>query len=123
MSCPSGHPPELTLARVREVFLPEYLRGRSVPAHQLKVLRRLGRCRSVQLGWTVWHSQHAHRWPWGPHAWGAPPPPPAPVLTAPPPPPVAGTAPGGPAARALLSLGLHPAGGPAPAGTPKPSRA
>src|SRR3974390_3470971 len=70
MSCPSGQPPELTLAKVLEVFLPEYLRGRSVPAHQLKVLRRLGRCRSVQLGWTVWHCQHCQRSHWRPNGCG-----------------------------------------------------
>jgi hypothetical protein len=70
MSCPSGQLPELTLAQVLEAFLPEYLRGRSVPAHQLKVLRRLGRCRSVQLGWTVWHCQHCQRSHWRPNGCG-----------------------------------------------------
>jgi hypothetical protein len=70
MSCPSGHPPELTLAQVLELFLPEYLQTRSVPAHQLKVLRRLGRCRSVQLGWTVWHCQHCQRSHWRPNGCG-----------------------------------------------------
>ena len=64
MSCPSGQTPELTLARVLEVFLPQYLQGRSVPAHPLKVLRRLVRCRSAQLGWTVWQCQHCRRSHW-----------------------------------------------------------
>ena len=70
MSCPSGHPPELTLAQVLKVFLPEYLQARSVPAHQLKVLRRLGRCRSVHLGWTVWHCQQCQRSHWRPNGCG-----------------------------------------------------
>lgn len=70
MSCPSGQTPELTLARVLEVFLPEYLQGRSVPAHHLKVLRRLSRCRSVQLGWTVWQCQQCRRSHWRPSGCG-----------------------------------------------------
>jgi hypothetical protein len=70
MSCPSGQTPELTLARVLEVFLPEYLQSRSVPAHQLKVLRRLSRCRSAQLGWTVWQCQHCQRSHWRPNGCG-----------------------------------------------------
>lgn len=70
MSCPSGHTPELTLARILEVFLPEYLQDRSVPAHPLKVLRRLGRCRSPQLGWTLWHCQHCQRSHWRPNGCG-----------------------------------------------------
>lgn len=70
MSCPSGQTPELTLARVLEVFLPQYLQGRSVPAHQLKVLRRLYRCRSALLGWTVWHCQHCQRSHWRPNGCG-----------------------------------------------------
>lgn len=70
MSCPSGQTPELTLARVLEVFLPDYLQGRSVPAHQLKVLRRLSRCRSAQLGWTVWHCQACQRSHWRPNGCG-----------------------------------------------------
>jgi hypothetical protein len=70
MNCPSGQTPELTLAKVLEVFLPQYLQGRSVPAHQLKVLRRLGRCRSVQLGWTVWHCQQCQRSHWRPNGCG-----------------------------------------------------
>jgi len=70
VSCLSGHTPELTLARVLEVFLPQYLQGRSVPAHQLKVLRRLSRCRSAQLGWTVWHCQHCQRSHWRPNGCG-----------------------------------------------------
>jgi len=70
MSCPSGHPPELTLAQVLKVFLTEYLQDHSVPAHQLKVLRRLGRCRSVLLGWTVWHCQHCLRSHWRPNGCG-----------------------------------------------------
>lgn len=70
MSCPSGQPPELTLTKVLEVFLPEYLRGRSVPAHQLKVLRRLSWCRSPQLGWTVWYCQHCQRSHWRPNGCG-----------------------------------------------------
>ena len=70
MSCPSGQTPELTLARVLEVFLAEYLQGRPVPAHQLKVLRRLSRCRSAQLGWTVWQCQHCQRSHWRPNGCG-----------------------------------------------------
>jgi len=70
MSCPSGQPPELTLTQVLEAFLPEYLQTHSLPAHQLKVLRRLGRCRSVQLGWTVWRCQHCQRSHWRPNGCG-----------------------------------------------------
>ena len=70
MSCPSGHTPELTLARLLEVFLPEYLQGHSVPTHQLKVLRRLSRCRSPQMGWTVWQCQQCRRSHWRPNGCG-----------------------------------------------------
>ena len=70
MSAPSGQPPELTLTQVLEVFLPEYLQTHAVPAHQLKVLRRLGRCRSVQLGWTVWYCAHCQRSHWRPNGCG-----------------------------------------------------
>jgi len=70
MSCRSGLPPELTVAQVLKVFLPEYLTGRSVPAHQLKVLRRLARCRSLQLGWTVWRCEHCQRSHWRPNGCG-----------------------------------------------------
>jgi hypothetical protein len=70
MTCPSGHPPELTVAQVLKVFLPEYLQHRSVPAHQLKVLRRLTQCRSGQLGWTVWQCQQCHRSHWRPNGCG-----------------------------------------------------
>ena len=70
MSCPSGQTPELTLARLLEAFLPQYLQSRSVPAHQLKVLRRLSRCRSVQLGWTVWQCQQCQRSHWRPNGCG-----------------------------------------------------
>lgn len=70
MSGPSGQTPELTLARVLQVFLPEYLQGHAVPAHQLKVLRRLSRCRSAQLGWTVWQCQHCQRTHWRPNGCG-----------------------------------------------------
>jgi hypothetical protein len=57
MSCDSGDPPELTVAEVLKVFLPEYLGRYSLPAHHLKVLRRLAQCRSGALGWTVWQCQ------------------------------------------------------------------
>ena len=70
MSCPSGQPPELTLSQVLEVFLPEYLQTHALPAHQLKVLRRLVRCRSVPLGWTVWYCQHCQRSHWRPNGCG-----------------------------------------------------
>ena len=70
MSCHSGLPPELTVAQVLKVFLPEYLTGRCVPAHQLKVLRRLTRCRSLQLGWTVWRCDHCQRSHWRPNGCG-----------------------------------------------------
>lgn len=70
MNCPSGQTPELTLAKILEVFLAEYLQSRSVPPHQLKVLRRLTRCRSPQLGWTVWHCQHCNRSHWRPNGCG-----------------------------------------------------
>lgn len=70
MSCPSGCPPELTLAKVLQVFLPEYLQRRHLPAHQLKVLRRLALCRSGQLGWTVWQCQQCQRTHWRPHGCG-----------------------------------------------------
>ena len=43
MSCPSGPAPELTVAQVLKVFLPEYLDRHLLPAHHLKVLRRLAR--------------------------------------------------------------------------------
>lgn len=70
MSCPSGQTPELTLARVLQVFLPQYLQARSVPAPHLKVLRRLSRCGSAQLGWTVWQCQHCYRSHWRPNGCG-----------------------------------------------------
>ena len=70
MSCHSGPAPELTVARVLKVFLPEYLDRHSVPAHHLKVLRRLTLCRSGQLGWTVWQCQQCHRSHWRPHGCG-----------------------------------------------------
>ena len=70
MSCPSGHPPELTVAQVLKVFLPEYLDRHSLPAHHLKVLRRLARCRSGELGWTVWQCQQCQRTHWRPHGCG-----------------------------------------------------
>jgi hypothetical protein len=46
MSCHSGPVPELTVAQVLKVFLPEYLDRQPLPAHHLKVLRRLAQCRS-----------------------------------------------------------------------------
>jgi len=70
MSCHSGPAPELTFAQVLKVFLPEYLDRHSVPAHQLKVLRRLALCRSGQLGWTVWQCEQCHRSHWRPHGCG-----------------------------------------------------
>lgn len=70
MSCHSGPAPELTVAQVLKVFLPEYLDRHSVPAHHLKVLRRLARCRSGELGWTVWQCQHCHRSHWRPQGCG-----------------------------------------------------
>jgi hypothetical protein len=70
VNCSSGQSPELTLSKVLEVFLPEYLQGRPVPAHSLKVLRRLARCRSAQLGWTVWHCQACGGSHWRPNGCG-----------------------------------------------------
>ncbi|HWX20398.1 MAG TPA: IS91 family transposase [Candidatus Binatia bacterium] len=70
MSCHSGPVPELTVAQVLKVFLPEYLDRHSVPTHHLKVLRRLARCRSGELGWTVWQCQQCHRSHWRPHGCG-----------------------------------------------------
>jgi len=70
VSCASGQPPELTLAHVLKVFLPEYLQHHPVAAHPLKVLRRLGQCRSVPLGWTVWHCPHCQRSHWRPNGCG-----------------------------------------------------
>ena len=70
MSCNSGLGPELTVAQVLKVFLPEYLDRYSLPAHHLKVLRRLARCRSGALGWTVWQCQQCHRTHWRPHGCG-----------------------------------------------------
>jgi len=70
MSCHSGPAPELTVAQVLKVFLPEYLDRHSVPAHHLKVLRRLTLCRSGELGWTVWQCQQCHRSHWRPHGCG-----------------------------------------------------
>ena len=70
MICHSGPAPELTVAQVLKVFLPEYLDRHSVPAHQLKVLRRLAQCRSGQLGWTVWQCQQCHRSHWRPQGCG-----------------------------------------------------
>ena len=43
MSCHSGPAPELTVAQVLQVFLREYLDRQPLPAHHLKVLRRLAR--------------------------------------------------------------------------------
>ncbi len=70
MSCPSGLAPELTLAQVLKVFLPEYRDRQALPAHHLKVLRRLARCRSGALGWTLWQCQQCHRTHWRPHGCG-----------------------------------------------------
>ena len=70
MSCHSGPAPELTVAQVLKVFLPEYLDRRALPVHHLKVLRRLAQCRSGQLGWTVWQCQQCHRTHWRPHGCG-----------------------------------------------------
>lgn len=70
MSCSSGQLPELTLAQVLKVFLPEYLQDRALPAHQLKVLDRLARCRSGELGWTLWQCSHCHRSHWRPNGCG-----------------------------------------------------
>jgi len=70
MSCHSGPAPELTVAQVIKVFLPEYLGRHALPAHHLKVLRRLAQCRSGQLGWTVWQCQQCHRTHWRPHGCG-----------------------------------------------------
>jgi hypothetical protein len=60
----------LTVAQVLKVFLSEYLDRHSLPAHHLKVLRRLARCRSGELGWTVWQCQQCHRTHWRPHGCG-----------------------------------------------------
>jgi hypothetical protein len=60
----------LTVAQVLKVFLPEYLDRHSVPAHHLKVLRRLSLCRSGELGWTVWQCQQCRRSHWRPHGCG-----------------------------------------------------
>jgi hypothetical protein len=70
MSCHSGPAPELTVTQVLKVFLPEYLDRQPLPAHHLKVLRRLAQCRSGQLGWTVWQCQQCHRTHWRPHGCG-----------------------------------------------------
>jgi len=70
MSCHSGPAPELTVAHVLKVFLPEYRDRQPLPAHHLKVLRRLAQCRSGQLGWTVWQCQQCHRTHWRPHGCG-----------------------------------------------------
>jgi hypothetical protein len=70
MSCHSGPAPELTVAQVLKVFLPEYRDRYALPAHHLKVLRRLAQCRSGELGWTVWQCQLCHRSHWRPHGCG-----------------------------------------------------
>ena len=70
MSCHSGPAPELTVAQVLKVFLPEYRDRYALPAHHLKVLRRLAQCRSGELGWTVWQCQQCHRSHWRPHGCG-----------------------------------------------------
>jgi hypothetical protein len=70
MSCHSGHPPELTVAKVLKVFLPEFLLDHPVAAHQLKVLRRLAQCRSGKLGWTVWQCEQCQRSHWRPNGCG-----------------------------------------------------
>ena len=70
MSGSSGPVPELTVAQILKVFLPEYLQGHCVPAHQLKVLRRLTQCRSGRLGWTVWQCQQCQRSHWRPNGCG-----------------------------------------------------
>ena len=70
MSCSSGPVPELTVAQVVQVFLTEYRDRYALPAHHLKVLRRLAQCRSGTLGWTVWHCQQCQRTHWRPHGCG-----------------------------------------------------
>lgn len=70
MSGHSGPMPELTVAQLLKVFLPQYLDRYALPAHQLKVLRRLAQCRSAQLGWTVWYCQDCGRSHWRPNGCG-----------------------------------------------------
>ena len=72
MSClpPASAGPELTVAQVLKVFLPQYLERYALPAQQIKTLRRLAQCRSGQLGWTIWHCQQCHRSHWRPHGCG-----------------------------------------------------
>jgi hypothetical protein len=70
MSCHSGPAPELTVAEVLKVFLPQYLDRYSLPAQHLKVLRRLTLCHSGQLGWTVWQCQQCQHSHWRPHGCG-----------------------------------------------------
>ena len=73
MSGCSGVPaagPELTLAQTLKVFLPEYLHAHTLPAHQLKVLRRLELCRSGLLGWSVWQCQQCQHSHWRPNGCG-----------------------------------------------------
>jgi hypothetical protein len=70
VSSHSGPSPELTVAQVLKVFLPEYLDRHALPTHSLKVLRRLAQCRSGQLGWTIWHCQQCQRSHWRPHGCG-----------------------------------------------------
>jgi hypothetical protein len=46
MSGHSGPAPELTVAQVLKLFLPEYLHRHALLVHHLKVLRRVAQCRS-----------------------------------------------------------------------------
>jgi hypothetical protein len=61
MNCHSGPKPELSVAEVLQVFLPEYLQTHALPVHHLKVLRRLQQCRCWELGWTLWSCQQCGR--------------------------------------------------------------
>ena len=69
-SCDSGDKPELSVAKVLQLFLPEYLPTHALPVHHLKVLRRLAQCGSGQLGWSVWHCQACNRRHWRPSGCG-----------------------------------------------------
>lgn len=68
--CNSGAKPELSVAKVLEVFLPDYLQTHALPVHHVKVLQRLAQCGSGQLGWTVWHCERCQRHHWRPQNCG-----------------------------------------------------
>ncbi len=68
--CDSGAKPELSVAEVLKVFLPEYLQTHALPVAHLKVFQRLAQCHSGELGWTVWECQDCQKQHWRPNGCG-----------------------------------------------------